>query len=77
MEDKIPLMIEWWHKAQKLLVESNLNKSMLQDIIHRSNMELRQGVREFISELLQSGTPILIFSAGLGQSFPRHTVRCS
>jgi hypothetical protein len=67
-EEKIPYMIEWWHKAQSLILSSNLNQSMMREIIHQSKMELKKGVQEFITELLCSQTPILIFSAGLGRS---------
>ncbi|CAF4426973.1 unnamed protein product, partial [Rotaria magnacalcarata] len=31
-----------------------------------SSMELKTGVQEFMTDLLRSETPILIFSAGLG-----------
>jgi hypothetical protein len=67
-EEKIPYMIEWWHKAQSLILSSNLNQSMMREIIHQSKMELKKGVQEFITELLCSQTPILIFSAGLGRA---------
>ena len=65
--EKIPYMIEWWRTAQSLFVSSNLNESLLRELVHKSNMELKQGAREFIAELLHSETPILIFSAGLGK----------
>jgi HAD superfamily hydrolase (TIGR01544 family) len=65
-EEKIPHMIEWSHKSHSLLISSSLNKSLIRQLVHQSKMELRTGVREFITELLRSGTPILISSAGLG-----------
>ena len=66
VSEKIPYMIEWWRSAHNLFVLSNLTKSMIRDLVHKSRMELKKGVREFITELLTSQTPILIFSAGLG-----------
>jgi cytosolic 5'-nucleotidase 3 len=66
IEEKTPLMIEWWHKGQALLLASNLNKSMVRDLVLESKLELRKGVRQFIGELLREKIPILIFSAGLG-----------
>ncbi|CAF0855737.1 unnamed protein product [Adineta steineri] len=66
VNEKIPYMIEWWRSAQNLFVLSNLNKSFLHELVFQSNMELKKGVREFILDLLTSETPILIFSAGLG-----------
>ena len=66
VEEKIPHMIEWYHQAQSLLLSSNLNRPMIRELVNQSKMELRKGVQEFITELLRSQTPILIFSAGLG-----------
>jgi len=71
--EKLPYMVEWWRSAQDLFVLSNLNKSILRELVLQSNMELRKGVREFIVDLLSTETPILIFSAGLGKlSFQSH-----
>jgi hypothetical protein len=67
VNEKLPYMIEWWRSAQNLFVLSNLNKSLIRQFVLQSNMELKIGVREFITELLLSETPILIFSAGLGK----------
>ncbi|UJR30221.1 hypothetical protein I4U23_017759 [Adineta vaga] len=66
VSEKIPYMIEWWRSAQTFFVLSNLTKTIIRDLVHQSKMELKQGVREFITELLTSQTPILVFSAGLG-----------
>ncbi|CAM4842529.1 unnamed protein product [Rotaria magnacalcarata] len=64
--EKIPYMIEWWRSIQNLLILSNLNKSHLCELVHQSNMELKIGAQKFITDLLHSQTPILIFSAGIG-----------
>ncbi|CAF1015558.1 unnamed protein product [Rotaria sp. Silwood1] len=66
VSEKIPYMIEWWRKAQNLFVLSNLTKSSIREFVHQASMELKKGVHEFITDLLHSETPILIFSAGLG-----------
>jgi 5'-nucleotidase len=67
VEEKIPYMIEWWRKAQSLILSSNLDQNKMRELICQSKMELRKGVQEFTTELLRSQTPILIFSAGLGK----------
>jgi 5'-nucleotidase len=67
VEEKIPYMIEWYHETQSLILASNLNRSLMRELIYQSKMELRKGVHDFITELLCSQTPILIFSAGLGK----------
>jgi predicted dienelactone hydrolase len=74
VNEKIPHMIEWWHQAQSLLVKSNLTKSMIDDLVRQSAMELKSGVRSFVTELIRDKVPLLIFSAGLG-SFVRSFVR--
>ena len=68
LEEKIPYMVEWYQQSQSLLLSSNLTRSMMRDLIYRSKLELKKGVRDFITELLRSSTPILVFSAGLGKS---------
>jgi len=67
VSEKMPHMIEWWRLAQNLFASSNLNRSLIRELVYQSTMELRKGVHEFITELLHSETPILIFSAGLGK----------
>lgn len=75
VNDKLPLMVEWWRSAQTLFVQSNLNKTLIRQLVDQSDMELKTGVREFITDLLNTQTPILIFSAGLGKkSFPAHSL---
>lgn len=66
VEEKIPQMIEWWRSAQELFISSSLSRNGIRDLVHQSKMELKKGVREFITDLLKTETPILIFSAGLG-----------
>ncbi|CAF3121145.1 unnamed protein product [Rotaria socialis] len=66
ISEKLPYMIEWWRSAQSLFVLSNLTKSVMRKLVHESSMELKAGVQEFMIDLLRSETPILIFSAGLG-----------
>ena len=66
VEEKISHMIDWYQQAQALLLKSNLNRSMCSQLIRQSKLELRKGVKEFITQLLQSQTPILISSVGLG-----------
>lgn len=66
-EEKVPLMVEWYDKVHSLILSSNLDKAMLRELVDQSKMELRLRVREFMTELLRTQTPVLIFSAGLGK----------
>ena len=69
VEEKIPHMIEWWRTVQSYLLNSTLNRSMFREIVHQSDLELRDGVRTFVLELFRNEVPLLIFSAGLGSFF--------
>lgn len=33
-EEKTPYMVEWWHKANALLVEEKPHRDMLPDMVH-------------------------------------------
>lgn len=68
-EEKINSMTQWWTGVQKLIVESNLTRTKLHNIVNRSKLQLKCGVREFVIEALRSKIPILLFSAGLGFEF--------
>lgn len=67
IEEKKPLMVEWWCAAQSLLAASNLNRSLIHEAVEKSPMELRVGARNFIADSLKNQIPVLIFSAGLGR----------
>ncbi|XP_043530672.1 cytosolic 5'-nucleotidase 3-like isoform X2 [Chiloscyllium plagiosum] len=66
IEEKFPLMIEWWTKVHELLVEQKIEKSKLAKTVKESGAELRDGFRIFFGELHKHGVPVLIFSAGVG-----------
>lgn len=66
VNEKLPHMIEWWKSAHNLYLESNLNKTYIKQLVQQSDMELKRGVQQFITDLLRTETPILIFSAGIG-----------
>ncbi|XP_072417305.1 kelch-like protein 11 isoform X4 [Chiloscyllium punctatum] len=66
IEEKFPLMIEWWTKVHELLVEQKIEKSKLAKTVKESGAELRDGFGIFFGELHKHGVPVLIFSAGVG-----------
>ncbi|KAA8585362.1 hypothetical protein FQN60_004056 [Etheostoma spectabile] len=52
IEEKLPLMVEWWTKAHELLVQQNIRKDLLAMVVQESDAML--------------SIPLLIFSAGIG-----------
>lgn len=59
-------MIEWWTLHFKLLVDSGFNRKVINDIIAKKKMQMRQGSDEFFKLLSENKIPLLIFSAGMG-----------
>ncbi|XP_029945284.1 cytosolic 5'-nucleotidase 3-like [Salarias fasciatus] len=66
VEEKLPLMVEWWTKAHELLVEQKIRKDRLSVAVRESDAMLREGYQLFFDHLHQHSIPLLIFSAGIG-----------
>ncbi|KAJ8320404.1 hypothetical protein KUTeg_001991 [Tegillarca granosa] len=66
IEEKIPLMIEWWTKAHDLLQECGLQKGDIRTMVQKSSAMLRDGCSWLFDELNRFEIPVLIFSAGIG-----------
>uniref|UniRef100_A0A1A8HDC0 5'-nucleotidase n=1 Tax=Nothobranchius korthausae TaxID=1143690 RepID=A0A1A8HDC0_9TELE len=66
VEEKLPLMVEWWTKAHDLLVEQKIRKDQLAEAVRESDAMLREGYLLFFDHLHEHSIPLLIFSAGIG-----------
>uniref|UniRef100_A0A3B5AXR3 5'-nucleotidase n=1 Tax=Stegastes partitus TaxID=144197 RepID=A0A3B5AXR3_9TELE len=66
VEEKLPLMVEWWTKAHELLVQQKIKKDMLALAVRESEAMLREGYQLFFDHLYEHSIPLLIFSAGIG-----------
>ncbi|XP_071307084.1 7-methylguanosine phosphate-specific 5'-nucleotidase isoform X2 [Agelaius tricolor] len=66
LEEKRPLMVEWWTKAHELLVQQKIHKSDIAQIVRESEAMLRDGFKEFFDQLHKNNIPLFIFSAGVG-----------
>ncbi len=60
------MMIEWWQTHVDLMVESEMNKSVVEDIIKRYNKIFRDKTSDLLTFLNKKNIPLLIFSSGLG-----------
>lgn len=67
-EEKSKHMVEWYQKAEKLLSGFEFNIEELQDVIKKERMELRDGTNTMLQRLKTAEVPVLVFSAGLGDS---------
>ncbi|KAM9843016.1 cytosolic 5'-nucleotidase 3-like [Aulostomus maculatus] len=66
IEEKLPLMVEWWTKAHELLVQQKIRKDLLATVVRESDAMLRDGYQLFFDHLDEHSIPLLIFSAGIG-----------
>nr|XP_060637125.1 7-methylguanosine phosphate-specific 5'-nucleotidase isoform X2 [Anolis sagrei ordinatus] len=66
VEDKLPLMVEWWTKAHNLLTQQRILKSDISEMVKESDVMLRDGFNTFFDQLHQNKVPLFIFSAGVG-----------
>lgn len=57
------LLREWWNTHNKLLVESGLSYSDLEDIVENGHVRFREGVEEFLDWTSQNNVPVVIMSA--------------
>ncbi|KAF7639714.1 5'-nucleotidase [Meloidogyne graminicola] len=77
MEDKIPMMEEWWRESHGLIEQYKPKKSILKEAVKRSeNLLLRfsflelhfiDGCADFLLSLHHAKVPVVLFSAGIGQ----------
>ncbi|NXH12580.1 5NT3B nucleotidase, partial [Bucco capensis] len=66
LEEKRPLMVEWWSRAHELLSQQRIQKGDIAQIVRESNVMLREGFTELFDQLHQHHVPLFIFSAGVG-----------
>lgn len=57
--------LEWLTKVMECFVTEKFNKSLLPDIIDKSECRLREGVAEFLKLAYENKIPVLIFSGGI------------
>ncbi len=70
-EEKKSAMREWWETHNKLLLESGLSITDLEDIVQNGIVEFRKGVGEFLDFLNENSIPLVIMSAsGCGDAIP-------
>ncbi|XP_065369287.1 7-methylguanosine phosphate-specific 5'-nucleotidase [Calliphora vicina] len=67
-KDKIKHMIDWWTKTGELLVGFPLGQSEIDDIAGEYKDALRDRTNTLFETLNRLDIPVLVFSAGLGNS---------
>lgn len=67
-EEKEKYMIEWYQKCMETYYKFNLTKDKVEKSIKTSNIELRKSVIEFLNFTKEEKIPIIILSAGIGNT---------
>lgn len=70
--EKITQMHDWWQKHFKLLVESGLNKKVMEEIVSKRTLKFRTGALGFIDFLQKNNIPLVIMSAGPGDMISQY-----
>lgn len=65
-KEKREAMHEWWEKHFRLVMDSGLNKGLLDDLIDLNLDSFREGTETFFEILSKNEVPLLVFSAGIG-----------
>uniref|UniRef100_A0A6B2EE76 5'-nucleotidase n=1 Tax=Phlebotomus kandelakii TaxID=1109342 RepID=A0A6B2EE76_9DIPT len=68
MSEKIDYMIEWWRLTNELLKGFKLDPKEIDEVVVRFKDTLRDGTEALFNELYRQQVPVLVFSAGLGDS---------
>lgn len=70
-EQKKEAMRKWWETHNRLLIESGLLKTDLEDIVANGPMQFREGIPEFLDLLHANNIPLVILSSsGCGDAIP-------
>ncbi|XP_068148158.1 7-methylguanosine phosphate-specific 5'-nucleotidase [Drosophila tropicalis] len=67
-DDKVKYMIEWWTKSSEVTSGFPFDQTEIDDIASKFKHALRDRTHELFEDLQRMQIPLLVFSAGLGNS---------
>ncbi len=59
---------DWYQKSMYLLYKYQLTYTKLQKALQKEKLKLREGAKEFLKNLHQKNIPVIIISAGIGNT---------
>ncbi|KAH8405142.1 hypothetical protein KR222_004570 [Zaprionus bogoriensis] len=68
IKEKVQYMIEWWTQSAKLVSGFAFDQSEIDQVASQFKRALRDRTHELFAALLRLQIPVLVFSAGLGNS---------
>ncbi|GMT30697.1 hypothetical protein PFISCL1PPCAC_21994, partial [Pristionchus fissidentatus] len=66
VEQKIPHMEAWWGESNDLIVAKGINRTLLEELVQRSNVRMRDNAPALLKKLEDAHVPLIMFSAGIG-----------
>ncbi|CAH1105655.1 unnamed protein product [Psylliodes chrysocephalus] len=66
--EKTKLMEEWWSLSEDSLRGLSVSQKEIEEVCGQLGPELRDGTKELFDQLQQADVPVLVFSAGLGDT---------
>lgn len=67
-DEKKLAMERWYKECMDLYYEYHLTESKLKESIKKSNLIFRKGAKEFLKEMYENNVPVIILSAGIGNT---------
>lgn len=67
-ETKKQHMADWYRKSMDILYKYQLTYTKLQKAIKKEKLKFREGAKEFLKDLHQKNIPVIILSAGIGNT---------
>ncbi|XP_068907594.1 7-methylguanosine phosphate-specific 5'-nucleotidase isoform X2 [Tenebrio molitor] len=68
LDEKRKLMEEWWSQSEQALRGLTVSPQEIDEAVTKLATSLRDGTKELFQTLLNNDVPVLIFSAGLGNT---------
>jgi len=66
IKEKNEKMHEWWKKHFDLIIESGMNKKVIDEVVKKMKMHFRDGAFELLDFLNKNNIPLIIMSAAPG-----------
>ncbi|OZC12506.1 Pyrimidine 5'-nucleotidase [Onchocerca flexuosa] len=64
-KEKSPAMMEWWSKANDLIISAGFKQNEILNFVEQSTMRLRSNCALYLNELERLKIPLIICSAGI------------
>lgn len=62
------LMENWYNECMDLYYTYNLTKQKLVEAVNTSDLKFREGAKEFLKDMYENNIPVIIMSAGIGNT---------